>query len=86
MNQSNGFIYAFKQEGGSTLVPSKQYGVDKAGCVRLRQPKAPSREDKRRALGVIQRALNLCRLGRITRAQVEARANTVGYTTKPATA
>lgn len=68
-----------------TVIPTKDYGVDASGCVRLIKPKAPSRCDKRRATGVLNRAFDLIRLGRLSRVQVEARANRLGYTLRPAT-
>lgn len=50
------------------------------GSIRLRKGKANSRADTRRELGVIIRSIKLCRMGRITRLDVEARANRIGWT------
>ncbi len=73
--------------GNTYQLSNELYGRAPDGSIRLRQPKAPSRADTRRALGVVNRARKLCRLGRITRAELEARANRVGYTTiRPAQA
>lgn len=61
--------------GNTYYLSSELYGRAKDGSIRLRKGKANSRADDRREVGLIRRAGQLCRMGRITRAELEGRAD-----------
>lgn len=64
-------------------IDPKLYARAPDGSIRLRQPKAPSRADNRRARGHMQRLCKLCKLGRITRADRDARALALPFARGP---